>query len=139
MIIRDYEKSDYNALIQLLFDVYNSEISQETLETNYITSKRKIFVAVDEQGVLCGCTFVEIQEDFVRPNKVAYVTYVAVSEKYRKQGIGKKLLEAIENLCKEKDCSSIELTSADYRIGAHAFYNSIGFSKKKTTIFIKEV
>ena len=137
--IRDYWSSDYAGLFALLHRVYASEISQPVLEQRYLTASRSILVAVDEQDHVVGSTFVEIQEDFVRPSRVAYVTYVAVDDTCRKQGIGRKLMQTVEDLCKTQNCSAIELTSADFRTGAHAFYASLGFTHKKTTYFIKEI
>ena len=137
--IREYQKDDFSALIKLLSTVYQSTITQEVLEKRYISSSRSIIVAVDDNEHVVGCAFVEIQEDYVRPSKIAYITYVAVDEKCRKQGIGRKLFDAVEVIGKNKNCNAIELTSADYRVGAHAFYESIGFTHKKTTVYIKEI
>lgn len=137
--IRYYQENDYRLLIKLLEKEYGSQIDQATLEKEYVSNKRSIIIAVSDEDLLVGCTFLEIQEDFVRPSKVLYVTYVAVDENYRKHGIGRKIFERVENIAKENTCSSIELTSADFRTGAHAFYNSLGFTKKKTTLFIKEI
>lgn len=139
IIIRYYQKKDYELLIKLLDKEYNSHINQTRLEKTYISDKRSIIVAVEKEDSLVGCTFLEIQEDFVRPSRVLYVTYVAVDEKYRMHGIGRKIFERVEEIARENACSSIELTSANYRTGAHAFYDSLGFTKKKTTVFIKEV
>ena len=75
----------------------------------------------------------------MRPSRILYITYVAVDENYRKHGIGRKLLSKVEKICKERACSAIELTSADFRTDARAFYNKLGFTKKKTTLFIKEI
>ena len=137
--IREYQKRDYTELLSLLDAAYNSTITQEVLEKEYISSTRSILVAVNESDHVVGCTFVEIQEDYVRPNRIAYVTYVAVDENCRRQGIGKKLLAAVEMICKIRNCSAIELTSADFRVGAHEFYKSLGYTKKATTVFIKEL
>lgn len=139
IIIREYQNTDYSGLIVLLHDVYNSDIKQDVLEEKYLSSSRFILVAVNALKQIVGCAFVELQEDYVRPCKIAYVTYVAVDSKVRKQGIGKKLLMSVEQKCRDNGCSAIELTSADFRIGAHAFYSSIGFTHKKTTVFIKEI
>ena len=139
LLIRDYTPTDYYNLSCLLAKVYGSHIGKDTLEEKYITDEREILVAAIDGDKIVGCVFTEVQEDFIRPRRVMYVTYVAVDEAYRKLGIGRKLMGRIENMCIEKDCSAIELTSADFRTGAHAFYESIGFSKKKTTVFIKEL
>ena len=137
--IREYQNRDYTELLSLLDAAYNSTITQEVLEKEYISSTRSILVAVNESDHVVGCTFVEIQEDYVRPNRIAYVTYVAVDENCRRQGIGRKLLHAVVDICKDRECSAIELTSANHRTGAHAFYESLGYTKKKTTVFIKEI
>lgn len=137
--VRFYKGSDYLMLLNLLKKVYGSSIDQETLEKVYISDKRSILVASTEAGLLVGCTFIEVQEDYIRPSRVLYVTYVAVDENFRKNGIGRKILNRVEEECRAKACSAIELTSADYRIEAHAFYEKLGFTKKKTTVFIKEM
>lgn len=135
--IREYEKSDYEGLLKLLNNVYSSKISRATLEEQYINENRKILIAVDDIKVV-GCTFVEIQEDCVRPRRSVFVTYVAVDEAYRKRGIGRKLYSEVERICKNSHCSAVEFTSANFRKEAHAFYQSLGYSKKDTTLFIKE-
>lgn len=137
--IREYKNTDYQGLMVLLGDVYESTIPQDTLEAKYLSETKSILVAVDDNSRIVGCTFVEIQYDYVRPHKIAFITYVAVDEKCRKQGIGKSLVHAVENICRERECTAIELTSANYRTGAHAFYESLGFTRKKTTVFIKEI
>lgn len=138
-VIRSYHSHDYKGLIVLLNEVYESNVEQQVLEKHYLTDDNTILVATNEVNEVIGCTFIEIQEDFVRPRRIAYVTYVAVADKYRHKGIGKKILSTVEEFCYKHNCSAIELTSANYRIGAHAFYESIGYTKKKTTLFIKEV
>ncbi len=137
--VRDYSSSDYIELISLLNKVYGSEIDQKTLEEKYLTSERRIYVAVTEDNDLVGCIFTELQEDYIRPSRMIYVTYVAVNEDYRQCGIGRKMFEYVEDMCCKKRCSAIEFTSADFRIGAHVFYDKLGYTKKKTTHFIKEI
>ena len=135
VVIRKYLSEDSKSLLALLHNTYDSCITQQVLEDKYVTDKRDII----NEKKLIGCAFTEIQEDYVRPSRSIYVTYVAVDNEYRKQGIGTKLMSHVQTMCIENDCSSIELTSANFRTGAHAFYESIGFTKKKTTVFIKEV
>lgn len=138
--IRWYDKSDFYKLAGLLNCVYKSSIDSQQLETEYITARRNIIVAADtESSRLIGCTFVEVQDDFIRNRRILFVTYVAVDEKYRGQGIGRKLLEYAEKVCRDKGCSAIELTSANYRKQAHLFYQALNYAQKDTTVFIKEI
>ena len=139
LLIRGYTPTDYYDLSRLLAKVYGSHIGKDTLEEKYITDEREILVATIDGDKIAGCVFTEVQEDFIRPRRIMYVTYVAVDEAYRKLGIGRKLIDRVETLCTENVCSAIELTSADFRTDAHIFYEAIGFSKKNTTVFIKEL
>ena len=138
LLIREYESGDFGGLIRLLSDVYGSKVTQDVLETEYLSDGKHIIVAVrgDE---LIGCSFVSMDRDYIRESLVAFVTYVAVDSRLRKSGIGSKMFDYIEALAVKNGCGSIELTSADYREDAHAFYKALGFSNKKTTVFIKEI
>lgn len=140
IVLRLYEKNDFPGLLALLNTTYGSTIERDVLEREYITDDRNVLVAIDSDlGNVIGSTFVEIQQDYVRPSRIAYITYVAVDETYRKRGIGKLLIKKVEELCGEWNCSAIELTSANFRVGAHEFYKKLGFTVKQTTVFIKEI
>lgn len=138
MIIK-YTSNYFDKLFSLLSDVYNTNISQECLEANYLSDTKFILLSINENDDVAGCAFVEFMTDYVRYSKSAFITYVAVNENYRRLGIGKSLFEYIEQMCLSFDIHTIELTSANYRIAAHAFYDAIGFTKKATAVFIKEL
>lgn len=135
--IIDYNSDCYNQLFNLLEAVYASKISKQELELHYLGENKKIYLA-EMSNAIVGCAFLEIKTDYIRPYKYGYVTYVAVDEKYRKLGIGRKIFDYIFQQAKTLGCSTIELTSANSRETAHIFYESLGFTKKKTTIFIKD-
>lgn len=140
LIVREYENHDFEGLSKILYEAYNTTIEEETLSQYYIENNKRIIIAANTTtNVPIGCAFIEIQTDYIRPNKILYITYVAVDEQYRGQGIGRKIMEYIKNFGIELQCNAIELTSANYRIGAHAFYKTLGFSIKKTTHFIQEL
>lgn len=52
-----------------------------------------------------------------------------VDQAYRGQGVGKRLITAIEKLAKERNLKLIQVNSGnrEERLPAHAFYNSLGF------------
>lgn len=135
--IKEYSENDYSGIRVILYDNYNSEISKEYLEKYYISDFKKIYVATYLNDVV-GCAFLEVKNDYVRPARYGYITYVAVAERFRKHGIGRKMIDFILDKAKESGCTAVELTSADFRTDAHRFYESLGFTKKKTTVFIKD-
>lgn len=138
IVIRNYRAADFSGLFQLLSKVYGSSITQADLEAHYIGERAEILVAVRDDEVL-GCAFLEYQTDYVRERRIVFVSYVAVDESCRHQGIGASLFQEIEARAAARRCSAVELTSAEHRVGAHAFYQRLQFSRKKTTVFIKEL
>lgn len=139
-IIREYNDSDFEGLFRLLHEVYGTNINEEQLKLFYLGAEKKIIIAANAAtGEPVGCAFTEVMTDYIRPDKVLFLTYVAVNEQYRGQRIGCRIMKYVEAVGKELQCNAIELTSANYRIGAHAFYKELGYSIKKTTHFIKEI
>lgn len=65
---------------------------------------------------------------------------IAVYSIYRRKGIGKLLIEAIENWGKETCALGIRLNSGVHRISAQKFYENCGFELKKHQMnFFKKI
>ena len=59
------------------------------------------------------------------------VLALAVLPDQKGKGIGKTLLQGLEQEAKQRGYAFIRLNSADYRIEAHAFYEHVGYSCDK--------
>jgi GNAT superfamily N-acetyltransferase len=57
--------------------------------------------------------------------KVLRIHYLWVSDEYRKQGLGTKIINKIEELAKEKGCKNIHLDTFEFQ--APRFYEKNGF------------
>ncbi|HWR42935.1 GNAT family N-acetyltransferase [Sporomusa sp.] len=71
-------------------------------------------------GIVCADIVGECQPFLVLEN-------VIVSEKCRRQGIGRKLIQYIENCARERNCYYIMLVSLIKRKEAHEFYEANGY------------
>ena len=106
----------------------------------YIGKNKGILVAEDEEtSRVVGCILWKVIEDYIRPQKTLYLTYLIVTHEFRRKGIAHELYAEIEKICRRKGCTNIEFTSANYRKGAHALYKSMGYTVKDTSVFIKEL
>ena len=56
---------------------------------------------------------------------------LAVSPQAQGQSIGKSLLQGLDQEAKRRGYGFIRLNSADYRLGAHAFYEKAGYTCDK--------
>ena len=57
---------------------------------------------------------------------------LAVLTQTQGKGIGKNLLEELEQEAEKRGYNFIRLNSADHRLGAHAFYEKVGYTCDKT-------
>lgn len=59
-----------------------------------------------------------------------YVYHLCVDEAYRKQGIGKKLVDAMLDGMREEGISKVALVVFAYNDAANDFYEKIGFARR---------
>ena len=103
--------------------------TQADLDT--ITSDKNIIFAVARDGskvigMAAGYLIVKFGK------KIGYVEEVVVSEAYRGQGIGRKLLELIIEEEKKANTRQLYLTSRAGRAAANSLYQKLGFEKRDT-------
>jgi GNAT superfamily N-acetyltransferase len=87
----------------------------------------RYFVALDGGRVVASC-YIAVIPNMTRGGKSnGFIENVITDEQYRKQGIGKKLIEAAVQYGKENNCYKIVLLSGAKRPEAHLFYERCGF------------
>ncbi|HFI0134263.1 TPA: GNAT family N-acetyltransferase [Streptococcus suis] len=93
----------------------------------------------DETGQVSGYIHAQIYESLYS-NRGYNILGLAVLSTYRGQGIGSKLLQAVEKLALDRDISFIRLNSAEHRKLAHRFYEQLGYKSDKLQYrFIKHL
>ncbi len=60
---------------------------------------------------------------------------VVVDSGYRGRGVGKKLMQKLIDLAREKKLKAVYLTSRPARVAANALYQKLGFEKKDTNAY----
>ena len=61
------------------------------------------------------------------------IRYIAVAIEHERKGIGKKIIDALENEAKEKNITSIILDAREPAVG---FYEKLGYEKKEKTYLL---
>ncbi|MCM2676960.1 GNAT family N-acetyltransferase [Alkalicoccobacillus plakortidis] len=91
-----------------------------------------LIVELDDQ--LVG--FAGLHRGLFYENNGSYIRIVAfvIDEQQRRKGIGKKLIEAIEEWARSQQITTLVLNSGNRkeRVAAHAFYEQMGFTAKST-------
>ena len=134
-MLRDLKTTDVAAIY---------EINKETLGYSFSleeTASQIVKLSQDSHHYLLGF------EDFTSHDLLGYVHAEVYESLYSKpgfnilalavlpqmqgKGIGKALLEGLEQETKRRGYEFIRLNSADHRLGAHAFYEKVGYTCDK--------
>lgn len=133
IVIREIESKDYTFVTAIWRDVLGFlSVTDETVIKTYEKmkgdSRYKTFVA-DVNGAVVGfATTVEsLAVDY--PNGYMKVNGLAVLPAFQRCGIGKMLMEHVEELAGERNVSMIGLASGFQRTDAHEFYEHLGYQK----------
>lgn len=128
IVISDLER--YAALCDELLGSKTNLLQLEVALTKIVSSADYILVgAENEKGELLGSVMGIVCIDTVGEcHPFMVLENLVVSSKCRRLGIGKMLVEYIEEQAREKNCYFIMLMSLMKRKEAHRFYEALGYS-----------
>lgn len=88
-------------------------------------------VAVTEQNHVVGHTISEIQERpgslFTHPQTVLYLAQIVVNPVYRRQGIGRELIEDVRALARTQEIEQVVLNVWEFEGNGRRFFLECGF------------
>lgn len=145
MKIRTVQPQDFDAWSQLrkkLWSQVSDEENREELEQVFAAPDNfQIFLAESDAGEVVGFLEAGIRSDYVEGCETSPVGYVEgwfVEENYRRQNVGKLLIEAAEDWARELNCremaSDCELDNA-VSLSAHL---AVGFAEVNRIISFKK-
>jgi len=104
---------------------------QEQLAWDFKDKSHSIYVGIGENGRLLGYTAVHWFPYLFHPGREGYVSELFVSEEARDKGLGKALLETIEEEARKKGCYRLSLLN--YRVREsyqRGFYQKLGWEER---------
>jgi GNAT superfamily N-acetyltransferase len=136
--VREAKPADAARIAELIA-LLEHPIDEKTVRKNLGKLKKAgelpLVATLDKQIVgLCG---VHAMVTVHRPAPVGRITVLVVDNKAQRHGIGRMLVEAAEQWCREQGCQIIEVTSNDRRAAAHAFYRHMGYERTSIRFFKK--
>ena len=137
LLIRQAAKTDAGAIAGLLGELgYPTESDSvlKWLKTLEISTSDVVFVG-EIRGSVVAFLSLHVIPYFTTGELVGRVLALAVKEEARNQGIGRAMMGAAEEQARKMGCKAVEVTSADYREGAHAFYARLGYPKTSAKFF----
>lgn len=150
MEIRELNEGDLESLIKLYeqLDGHNSGFAVENAKTiwkNEIEDNPNIkyFGAVEDTAegpkVVSTC-FCAIIPNLTRlGGAICFVENVVTDKDFRKQGLGKKVMEKAIEFGRQKNCYKVILESGAWREEAHQFYRNLGFDDTAKKSFLMKL
>ena len=131
MKIRTIEPED---LIQVI-DIWTNSFSRnfsKPVNPEYLSDPNSTTIVISIEDIIVGVASIHIIKKLTRI--LGVIEDVAVNEKYRGKGVGKKLVERLILIGKQKNCDKIVLSSSEEN---SKFYEKIGFKKKELQMVIR--
>lgn len=131
MKIRKLEKNDFDQVIEIWTNSFSKNFDKP-INPNYLSDPNSITIVMSEENIVIGVATLHIIKKLTRI--LGLIEDVAVSENYRGQGIGKKLVKELIKIGNEKNCDKIVLSSSEKN---SKFYEKIGFQKNELQMVIR--
>jgi len=126
--------ADINELLLQLRQDQNEPLgTQEDLDSIASPNRDIIFVTARDGEKIVGMASIYVATKFGK--KTGFVEDVVVSERYRGQGLGQRIMETAIEEAKIERVTQLYLTSRPERVAAHKLYEKLGFVMKKTDVF----
>jgi ribosomal protein S18 acetylase RimI-like enzyme len=131
MKIRTLEPEDIKQVIDIWTNSFSRNFSKP-VNPDYLSDPNSTTIVISIEDIIIGVASIHIIKKLTRI--LGVIEDVAVNEKYRGKGIGKKLVERLILIGKQKNCDKIVLSSSEEN---SKFYEKIGFKKKELQMVIR--
>ena len=134
--LRDAKPGDAARLVELIHEL-GHEVTEKQVRKN-LAALKKIgetpIVATLNKRVI-GLVGMYRMVTVHRPAPVGRIPVLVVAKEAQGLGLGRMLVDAVEQWCRKKGCQLIEVTSNDRRAAAHAFYRHMGYERSSIRFF----
>jgi N-acetylglutamate synthase-like GNAT family acetyltransferase len=131
MTIRDADEADIPTIARLLgqlgYPADEHAVSRRFARIEASPADR-LFV-VELNGRVVGLAGIHVSPSLEHDGDAAKVSAIVVDEPFRRRGIGRALLDAVEAEARARGCILVFLTTAERRAEAHEFYRQLGWDE----------
>jgi GNAT superfamily N-acetyltransferase len=140
MTIRDAKETDAEAVASLLGELGYANESRFALERikEFGARESSQVLVADKEGIVNGVICFDVQPLFHQEGSIGCIMALCVSAAARGQGIGRALVEHIEEIARTMGCIKIAVASGVRREDAHRFYQDLGY-EENTKRFVKQL
>jgi N-acetylglutamate synthase-like GNAT family acetyltransferase len=126
--IRQATPADADAIARLLGQLgYPTDDAVVPERLDRLQRNHRAAVLVAQRGdEVIGLATVHVLSVLNRPRNVAWLTALVVDESVRGSGVGRRLVESVEDFARQSGCERLSVTTQEHRTDARTFYSRIG-------------
>jgi len=134
-VAREEDAADLVRLINAAFEVERPIFGGDRIDRDGVLAylRNGKFLLAEDAGGLAGCVYGE------RRGLNGYVGLLSVDPARQRTGLGRKLMEAVEDFFREQGCKKVELRVVSARTPLPAFYRHLGYSETGTEALPAEI
>ena len=153
MDIRQANKNDITQMVPLLDEVSKLHFEKrpdmfkikthEEIKSNLeemIQDESNIILLAEDKQIVVGVIICEIKEKInrtdLKDSKVLWINEICVKQEYRRNGIGRSLIEKAKEIAKANNCLRLELNCWELNGEAMKFYENQGLTTQRRVMEI---
>ena len=131
-------EADVDSIVRVInaaFKVERFFIDRDRIDTDKVRAllKSGTFLVTEDCGRMTACVYVELRGDR------AYFGLLAVDPSEQKRGLGKAMIEAVENHARAAGCRFMDMRIVNLRTELPPFYRKLGYIETGTEPFKGDV
>jgi N-acetylglutamate synthase-like GNAT family acetyltransferase len=136
--IRKAKQQDLPRILELYEELTGEKQKAATDTTNQVFNEiislpNQEFLVAEKNSFVVGTIFLQITPNLSHVARPwAILENLVVDGRYRRQGIGRLLIEYASARAREAGCYKVQLLSSNIRHEAHQFYRALGFDDTAT-------
>jgi len=138
IFVREATKSDLPAIGKLLEDLTNAMDNTEGIDIgiaiktceHLINDASSYFLVAAMEGTPVGFIYFTIRQTILHRSPSALIDELVVAEEYRGKGVGKQLVLAAIEKCRQLGCCEVEVSTEKTNLKARKFYKRCGFDER---------
>ena len=137
-MIRRAAEADGEALTQLInraFQVERFFLDADRIDLPQVLDRLRngIFLILEEDGAMAACIYVELR------GERGYFGLLSVEPGRQRSGLGRRLIAAAEDLCRDSACGFMDLTVVNLREELPEYYAKLGYTEAGTSEFPADI
>jgi ribosomal protein S18 acetylase RimI-like enzyme len=134
VVVRNLKKRDLPIINQLIFQLISAIDKKEGIDRKVVSrnsrSANSHFLVAEIGKTIAGFAHFTTRRTITHRGPSGLIDELVVAKSFRRTGIGRQLLSATIQRCKELGCCEIEVSTERTNKRARGFYRSCGFEER---------